>query len=148
KVFKERYPALKVVCPAGARKKVEEVVPVDATYSGVTSDGDFRLFHLDGTRDVEGVLEVKSEGATTVVFNDAVNNLPRLGGVAGFLLAPTGRPAVPRFARWLMVKDKPAFRAHLEKIASTPDLRRIIVSHGAMLTDGPGEVLRTVASAL
>ena len=148
KVYKERFPSLRVVCPAGARKKVEQVVKVDATYSDALKDDDVRLFHLDGTKEGEGCLEVKSPGKTTVVFNDAVNNLPKMSGFFGFILAPTGIPSVPRIARWMMIKDKPAFRAHLEQIAGTPDLQRIIVSHGALLTDKPGDVLRTVASAL
>lgn len=31
KIWKQRYPDIKVLCPAGAREHVEEVVPVDAT---------------------------------------------------------------------------------------------------------------------
>ncbi len=148
KVFKDRYPSLRVVCPAGARKKVEQVVKVDATYDDAPADDTVRLIHLDGTKRSEGVLEVKSNGKTTVVFNDAVNNLPKMGGVFGFLLAPTGIPSVPRLARWMMIKEKAAFREHLEKLAATPNLARLIVSHGRVMTEKPGETLRTVASAL
>jgi hypothetical protein len=148
KVFKQRYPQLQVVCPAGARKKVAQVVPVDATYADAPADADVRLFHLAGTQDNEGVLVVKSGDKTTLVLNDAVNNLPKMTGLFGFLLAPTGQPSVPRIARWMMIKDKPAFRAHLETLAATPNLERIIVSHGALLADRPHDVLRTVASAL
>ncbi len=148
KVFKERYPDVKVTCPAGARKKVEQVVKVDATYSDAFKDDDARIFHLEGTKDSEGVLEIKSADKTTVVFNDAVNNLPKMGGFFGFLLAPTGMPSVPRLARWMMIKDKATFRAHLEKIAATPNLSRIIVSHGKVMAEEPAKVLKTVASAL
>ncbi len=148
KVYKERYPSLRVFCPAGARKKVEQVVKVDGTYADSLGEDDTKLVHLDGTKDGEGVLEVKSGGKTTIVLNDAMNNLPKMGGLFGFLLAPTGQASVPRLARWLMIKDKPAFRAHLEKLAATPNLGRIIVSHGAMITEQPSETLRTVASAL
>jgi hypothetical protein len=148
KIYKQRYPQVKVVCPAGARKKVEEVVKVDATYTDALKDDDVRLTHLAGTRDREGVLEVKSGANATVVFNDCVNNLPKMGGLFGFLLAPTGQPCVPRLSRWIVVKDKPAFRAHLEKLAATPNLSRVIVSHGKMMTTQPGDILRTVASAL
>src|SRR5450432_3381405 len=31
KPWKDRYPTLKVIAPAGAREKIQEVVPVDAT---------------------------------------------------------------------------------------------------------------------
>jgi hypothetical protein len=148
KVYKQRYPQLKVVCPTGARAKVEQVLPVDASYADSVGDETVRLFHLAGTKDREGVLEIESEGKKTVVFNDVVNNLPKMSGVFGFLLAPTGQPSVPRLAKWITVSDKPALRAHLEKLAATPNLSRIIVSHGAVMTAQPSEILRTVASAL
>jgi hypothetical protein len=77
-----------------------------------------------------------------------VNNLPKMSGVFGFLLAPTGKPSVPRLAKWITVSDKPALRAHLEKLAATPNLSRIIVSHGAVMTGQAGDILRTVASGL
>ena len=148
KVFKQRYPEVKVMCPAGARGKVEQVVRVDATYDGQPFDEDVRIYHLDGTKDREGVLEVKSEGGTTVVLNDAVNNLPKMGGLFGFLLSPTGRPCVPRIARWTMVKDKAKVKAALEAVAATANLKRVIVSHGKMVTEQPGEMLRAAATTL
>jgi hypothetical protein len=147
KVFKDRYPKVKVMAPEGSRKKVEQVVKVDATYEGAIDDT-VQLSHLDGVKGSEGVLEVKSDGAITLVFNDCVNNLPKLSGLFGFLLSPTGSPAVPRITRWFMMKDGPAFRAHLEKLAETPSLKRLLVSHGKPMTDKPGEVLKTVASRL
>ncbi len=148
KVFKDRYPNVKVVAPEGAKKKVEQVVKVDATYDDAPSDEDVRLFHFDGLKSAEGVLEVKSGDTTTLVINDCVNNLPKLGGLFGFLLSPTGMPAVPRITRWFMMKDGPAFRGHLEKLAETPNLKRLIVSHGKPMTDKPGDVLKTVAARL
>jgi hypothetical protein len=148
KIWKERYPSLKVFCPAGAQKRVSQVVPVDGTYADAPHDDDVRLFHIDGTKDQEGALEVKSGDTTTVVLNDVVLNLPRRGGFVGFVLAPTGRPSVPRFARWMMIKDKGSFRAHLERVAGTPNLRRLIVSHGAMMAERPSEILRSVAAEL
>jgi hypothetical protein len=124
------------------------VVSVDATFADAPGDDDVRLTHLEGTKEQEGVLEVKSSGGTSYVLNDCINNLPKLGGFFGFILAPTGIPSVPRIARWMMVKDKPAFRSHLERMAGTPDLRRVIVSHGAVLSERPGDVLRSVAAAI
>jgi hypothetical protein len=147
-VFQRRYPAVKVICPAGARKKVAQVVKVDGTYGEGFDDGEVRLFHLRGVKELEGVLEVKSGGETTVVFNDVVNNLPKLSGLFGFVLAPTGRPGVPRVARWLLVKNRAALRGHLDEVAATPNLARVIVAHGRVISDGPAEALRAVARAL
>jgi len=148
KVFKERYPQLKVYSPKSARSKVEQVVHVDGTLEDAPKDDGIELFHLDGTKGHEGVVEVRSPGGTTLVFNDVVMNMPKVGGMIGFMLAPTGRPAVPRIFRWFFIKDRPAFTAHITKLADRSDLRRVIVSHGAMLTDKPGDQLRTALTVL
>jgi hypothetical protein len=148
KVYKQRYPQLKVVAPAGSRKKVEQVVKCDADYANAPRDEDVKLHHWEGTKDAEGLLEVKSGGSTTIVVNDVINNLPKMGGLFGFLLAPTGVASVPRLARWMIVKNKPAFTAHVEKYASSPSLKRVIVSHGAVISDRPGETLREVTKRL
>jgi hypothetical protein len=148
KVFKQRYPQLKVVAPARSREKVGQVVAVDHTYTDAPRDEDVRLFHFEGTQGKEGALEVKSDGATSVVVNDVICNAPRMGGIPGFLLAPTGIPSIPRFARWMLVKDRATMASELEAIASTTGLRRVILSHGPMLDDDPATVLRSIASTL
>src|SRR5579859_485251 len=117
RVYKTRYPTMRVVCPGAAAKKVGQVVSVDGSYDDAGKDDDVTLMHLEGTRAQEGVMRVRSDDGTSLVFNDCINNLPKLGGLFGFLLAPTGRPSVPRIARWMMVKDKPGFRAQIEKLA-------------------------------
>ncbi len=150
--FKKRYPALKVLCPRGARKKVEEVVAVDGDYGDFPPDDAVRLEHLAGTRDGEGAMFVRSGGATTIVLNDAVFNMPHGKGLAGFLFRhvtqSTGGPRVSRLARLLLVKDRGAFRAHLGRLADTPNLRRVIVSHHRTIDERPGDALRQAAATL
>jgi hypothetical protein len=46
-----------------------------------------------------------------------------------------------------LVKDRAAFAAHLERLA-TPDLRRVIVAHHETITNDPAGALRTVAASL
>ncbi len=147
KVYKKRYSDVKVVAPAGAKSKVEQVVKVDGAYEGRVDDT-VTLTHLNGLKNAEGIVEIKTEGKKTLVFNDCVNNLPKLGGMFGFLLAPTGMPAVPRITRWFMMKDGGAFQSHLQELGKTPSLARIIVSHGKPMTDAPGEILGAVAARL
>jgi hypothetical protein len=148
KVWKQRYPEAKVAGPAGGRKKIEQVVPLDATYAATLGDDDVRLTHLPGTRDAEGVMVIRSGEHVTLVFNDAINNLPKLGGLFGFLFAPTGVVGVPRFARWMMIKDKRAFVAELDRLAALPGLHRLIVSHGRLVDERVAEELRTAADRL
>ncbi len=53
-----------------------------------------------------------------------------------------------RLFRTLAVKDKAAFKAHLERLADTPNLTRIVVSHHRTIVDEPDAVLRRVAVAV
>ena len=106
-----------------------------------------RMVHdLDGCG--EGAMTVRSQDGTSYVFNDLINNLPKLGGMMGFLLAPTGKPGIPRIARMLMIKDKRALRGHLERLATSADVKRLIVSHGTMIQERAGDTLREVAAQL
>jgi hypothetical protein len=148
RIYKKRYPDMKVLTPSAARKKVGEIVSIDGTFADGPKDDDISMAHLDGTKEQEGIVLVKSPDGTTVVLNDCVNNLPLTGGLVGFFLAPTGRPSVPRIARWMMVKDKDSFRRKVEQLAAIPDLKRIIVSHGAMMTEAPGQKLKSALDVL
>ncbi len=149
--FAARYPDARVLCPARARKKVAQVVRVDGDYSDFPADVDVSLAHLDGTRDREGVLEVRSADGTSLVVNDVLFNLPPMRGLLGLVFrldGATGRARVPRASRLLLVADRAALRVHLERLAARPDLRRVIVSHGDMLSDDPAAALRAAAAEL
>ncbi len=149
--FASRYPDARVLCPAGARKKVAQVVRVNGDFGDFPADADVSLVHFDGTRDREGVLEVRSADGTSVVVNDVLFNLPPMGGLAGLLFrldAAVGRLRVSRVSRLLLVGDRAAFRAHLERLAARPDLRRVIVSHGDMVSEDPAAALRAAAAEL
>jgi hypothetical protein len=147
KIYKARYPSAAVYTPKSAMKKVARVVSVTGDYGQAPKDDSVKVVHLDGCKGNEGVLEVISPDGKTLAFNDAICNVPKRTGLFGFLLAPTGKPSVPRISRWMVVKDKPAFAKYLQG-AATPDLRRVIVSHGQMIIDKPADTLRAVAAAL
>lgn len=148
--FERRYPDAKVVCPRAAKRKVEEVVPVDLVYSAVPADDAVRFEHLDGVREAEGVLSVRSADGVTLIFNDVLFNVPGLPGFSGFvmkLLGSTGGPKVTLIGRLLVVKDKPALRAHLERLA-TAEVVRLIPGHGDVIEARAAEILREVAGRL
>jgi hypothetical protein len=148
RIYKLRYPELKVVCPKGARKRVEQVVSVDATIDEVPGDENVSLVHVEGVKDREAVMTVRSNGNASLVFCDVVLNVPPIGGVMGFMLSPSGRPSVPRLMRLLWVKDRGRMAGHLDRLASTPGLVRICVGHGVTITERPAETLRAVAQEL
>ena len=152
RVFHARFPEAQVVCPAGARKAVEQIVPVTATYDDAPSDAVVELQTLDGTKAREGVMIVRDSAGTTLVFNDLVFNMPHVGGAMGFALrhitGSSGGPRITRIARLFLIHDKRAVRAHLERLAALPGLLRIIVSHHEVIEHDPGGVLAELASEL
>jgi hypothetical protein len=131
--YKKRYPKLTVLTPRGSRRKVGEVVEVNGSYQDFPDDPQVELVSLPGVADVEGAMFVRSSDGLTVVLNDVVFNMDRKKDALGFvitsLLGSAPGPRVSRLAKALMVKDKRALRAELERFAELPDLVRLVVSH-------------------
>ena len=147
--YKDRYPGARVFCPAGSRKQVEKVLRVDGDYDDFAGDDTVTLEHLDGMKKREGVLCVRGEDGASLVFNDAIFNQPHQKGIAGAvfkLMGSTGGPTVSRLFKVMAVSDRGAFRAHLERLAGTPDLRRFVVSHHETVDHDAADVLRELAS--
>jgi hypothetical protein len=151
KIFKTRYPGVRVVGPPGGKRKIEEIVKVDATDVDF-GDGNVRYELVAGTGEGEGVLVVRSQAGTTLVFNDALMNMQTLAGFGGFLMGLVGftgpKLKVSAPARLFVVKDKKALRNELEKRAAAPGLVRIEVGHGNAATSDPAGALREAAAAL
>ncbi len=150
--YKARYPDLTVLCPRSATRRVAEVVAVDGELSSFPTDEAARCEYLDGTGSGEGVLLVRHLEGTSLVLNDAVFNMPHLPGVVGWLLKhvarSSGGPTVSRIARWMLIKNRVRFREHLLRLAATPDLKRVIVSHHEMIEDDPAGTLRSLAETI
>jgi hypothetical protein len=150
KIFKDRYPALRVITAPGSKAKVEEVVKVDDT-AGDFGDGAVRYEVLDGTKEKEGVVVV-DRGETTLIFNDAIMNMRSLPGFGGFMMGLFGftgpKPKVSLATKMVLVADKKKLRSHLERLAATPRLARIEVGHGIPVTEGAADALRSAASTL
>ncbi len=149
--YKTRHPDLRIYCPPGARRRVAKVVPVDGDYGALPPTPPVAVRMLDGVAGREGYLEITDDAGTTLVFTDAVFNQPHLPGAFGFvykLIGSSGTPRVPRLVKLAMVRDRRALCAQLERLAATPQLRRVIVAHGAPVDDDPGGFLRQVAATL
>lgn len=147
-IWRKRFPAAKVYAPRGSQKRVRQVVEVDGDYRDVPSDENVRAIGLDGIKDVEGVLEVRSTDGVTLVFNDVVLNMPPLKGMGALLLAPTGRASVPRVMRLMAMKNRAALASNLHRLADTPGLARVIVGHGKTIRGDASTVLHDVAREL
>jgi hypothetical protein len=148
--YAARYTSAVVLAPPGSHKKVATVAPGVRDLMSLPSDPNVALAVVDGTKGMEAVMTVKARGGTTVVLADAVFNMPHLHGLHGFVLhkitGSSGGPRISRVARLFMIKDKAAFAAHLERLA-TPDLTRVIVAHHRMITEDPAGTLRRVAAS-
>lgn len=145
--WKVRYPALCVVAPPGARSNVEEVVPVDTTAPDFGASS-VRFVVVEGTAEREAALEVDEAGATTLLLNDIVGNLPTNHGLVlramGFA---TPRPRIPRAVKLALIQDRQALSQQLEQWSTMP-VSRILVSHGAPIVEGAPAVLRELAHSL
>jgi hypothetical protein len=150
--FSHRYPEAAVVCPPGARSKVEARVAVAGGYERLPADPHVGWELLEGTKEREGVFAVTTSGGVTLIFNDAVFNLPdRLPGFGGFvtrMLGSTGGPKVTKIAKRFLVDDRAALADHLRRLSETPSLQRVIPGHGAVIDDDAASVLRAVAEGL
>lgn len=151
RIWKDRYLELTVVAPEGARAKVEEVVPVDATTIEFP-DRQITFVTVPGTDGHEAALEVRTPAGTTLVLNELIFNLddrPGLGGWLFHAMHMTGpAPQIPTPIRMLDIKQKPALRTQLEAWSHIADLRRVIVSHGKIIDVAPNAVLAQLAAEL
>ena len=142
----ERYPQARVIAPAGAREKIEEIVKVDAT--SIELDGNVQLIAVPGTGEQEFAMLVTTGTTKTLVVTDLIFNLPKLRGFAQFAYTlfgfGPGHPTQPALVRMNLVKDKDAMRAQLRAWANDPTIERILVSHGAPI-EHPRETLLKLA---
>jgi hypothetical protein len=152
RIWKDRYPDIRVIAPPGAREAVEEAVPVDATHD-VLDDPDVRLVVMPGTGEHEAALEVRRASGLTIVANDLIANVAHPHGIGAQIMARlmgfgVSEPQIPRVVRHMIVDDKVALAHQFAEWAAEPGLRRILVSHGDVIEGNAAEVLRTLADAL
>lgn len=149
--YAERYPDAEIVCPAGAKAKVEEVVPVDLTYDQFEGDSVVSLRHVPGVADKEGVLTVNDEGERTLVFNDLlfnVDHMPGFFGLVSRMIGSTGGPRVTWLFRRMVLEDKEALRVFLQRLSATEGLARLVPGHGKVIGEAAGPTLAAVAERL
>lgn len=150
KIWKERYPAIKVVAPEGSRKKVEEVLKVEAI-APQFDDPKVQFLAVPGTGLADSALVIHTPKGATLVLNDVVGNIRHSHGFGGWFLRTMkfagDEPQVPRPVLWT-IKDPAALRAQFLEWSELPTLKRILVSHGDPIEHQPQEVLRELAHSL
>ena len=152
KIWKARYPDLLVITPPGARAAVAEVVDVDRT-DDMLGDPDADFMTLPGTGGHESALIVRRAGGTTIICNDVIGNVAHPKGIGAQIMGRlmgfgVSHPQVPRVVKHKVIDNEAALATQFEDWAADPALRRIIVSHGDIIEDDPGGVLRALAKDL
>ncbi len=143
---------VKVYAPAKWRARVAERVEVDGAFEDLPPDPAVRVETISGFKTHEGFATVTTGPRVSLVIADFVLNQRRGPGVPGFLfhlLGFTGdRPSLPMPVRLRVVFDRAALRAHLEKLAATPGLARLVPTHGLIVDQDPAGALRAIAAGL
>lgn len=149
--YKARYPGAKVVAMPGSRRKIAKVVAVDGDYDAIPTGGPLSYAPLAGVSKEAVLVHRAPDGGETLIFNDALMNLPdRLPGVKGWLvrLVDAAGVKVTRTAKVALVDDKRAYADALRGLAARPGLRTIIPGHGALVTTDAAAALGAAADDL
>ena len=131
--------------------KMASRVKVAGGFEDFPSDATVSVESLAGTKNGEPVMITHSPDGkrTSLMFADVFMNMPSEG--ASFLprlIGMTGGPKVPGIIKMLFVKDKPALRSHLDRLASMSTLARLIPSHGGIVSEDAAGVLKRAAATV
>jgi hypothetical protein len=141
---------LRVFGPKEVEAKIRERTELAGTLDAVPPDPSMRLEPIRGVKNGEPGLFVNSgNGRVTLLIADAIMNnskasigfLPRLMGFAG------GPKVVPVF-KMMFLKDKQAFKSHLEEWAGLSGVVRLVPCHGDVVTASVSEALRDAAATV
>lgn len=150
--WKARYPAAKILCAPGAQNDVAEAVPVDAT-DDIMDDPAVSLHVVPGVGKKESALLVRRGGRLTLIVNDILANVRHPHGLGAHIMARllgfgVKRPRMPRIGKRIFVEDAGLLAEAFRNWARDPELVRVIVSHGDVITDAPREALERAAADL
>ena len=151
KIWKQRYPDIRVLTPPGARKAVGEVVPVELT-ADTLDDAETHFIVVAGTLETESALRVRRASGVTLICNDIIGHVRHPHGIGAHIMARlfgygVSGPAIPRTIR-RYTKDPKALAGQMREWATIPDLKRILVSHGEPITHDPAGTLARLADRL
>jgi len=152
--YKKRYPDARVVAPAAARAKVEDVIAVDALAEDELPKHGVTIHPLPGWKHGELGYEVALPGGgRALVLCDVLTNANPVPGFGGWVTtnlttAVKGPLAVARIMKLAMVKDRAAARAGLARLADIPDLRLVSTAHGLPVLADCAAALRAGAASL
>lgn len=153
--YVQRFPDLRVLANDDARVRLtERGVQVHGRPEDELPQLGVRVHRISGTRHEDDVLDLPvrradgSESGRAALFTDLIGNVPKRPGFNGFLLnllGSGGKPGIPRIVKFRQVVDKAATADFLMRMAALPDLRMVLVAHGAPILSGAREALELAA---
>jgi len=141
--FRERL-ELKSFAPEAERTEIEKRVPVDGSTHQLKLDDSVWVESLEGSKNSEPILVVKSGGRTSLIFADVFMNIPAGAGRPEL----AGGPKITDMWKRSAMADAKTVRAHFERLAALPGLHRLIPSHGLIYEGDAASVMRQVAATL
>jgi hypothetical protein len=146
--FREKL-GLKVLTPEKSDAPVRQVVAVDGHLDALPADPALAAEPLAGMSTGEAVFIVRSPaGGVTLIFSDGVMNVHGNLGWLPRLMGFNGGPKVAPMFKLRVVKDKPALRAQYQRLAQTPGLLRLVMSHGEIVGADAAAALRAAAATI
>ena len=140
---------LRVFGPKLNEKKLRARVDLDGTLEQLEADPSVTFESLAGTKTGEPVGVVRSGERLSLLFADAVQNIPRGELPFAFrLLGMGGGPKVILPFKLLFVSDNTALKAHFERLAAMPGLTRLVPCHGTVITSDAADSLKRVATSV
>lgn len=140
---------LKIYGPAQNAGKLRARLDLAGTLSDLPADPAVRFEEMAGTKTGEAVAIVQSAGGVSLLFSDCVQHSPAETMLWPFrLLGFAGGPKVVPVFRLLFMSDRQALRGHLERLAGTANLARLIPFHGTITASDAAATLRALAARL
>lgn len=137
-VYKATYPAIQVVCPEAAIKKVVEKVPVDASCENAFQGSEVKVHVIPGAKPIELAYELPlASGGIALVFNDLLVNVENPTGLMGKFLKLIGRTGSfrsPPSNKLLLLDDRKQFQDWLQQQSMRPEIKIVTVAHGEPVT--------------
>ena len=132
-------------CEAELRKRVE----LAGTLETFPSDSAVTVESVPGTKLGETVMTVRSNGRTSLMFSDVIQNNPKESTALPFrMMGFGGGPKVVWVFRKLFIKDRTALKSAFEKWAALPGVHRIVPFHGTIVESGAANALGEAARSL
>jgi hypothetical protein len=149
--YLRRYPLLKVLAPAAARAKVEELIVMDGSEEDVLPSLGITPHKVNGMKPAfsENALEVPIDGGKALIVNDVIaGDGFNTNFALRWLGTPGGRPGIARAVRWREFEDAAAVKASLQRLADRPGVTLMTLSHGSPLLGNVSDSIRAAAAQL